>query len=245
MFSIVKICKIGTRYRSDHAPIKLELFTEDPPLGPGYWKLNVELLKSPEILKTIKKEISLIKSTYALTPYNPNYVDYCPTSNLEFMISDTLLWETLLIQLQGIFIRFATIKNQTSKKQEAKLSRDLDKLQEQYNINQDDISLKTKLEKTHEELVDIRSHQLNRAMIRARAKRIEFGEKPSRYFFQLEKSNYINKTIRELEIDDKSVITEPNRILNEMKDIFIKDSTNVGIGLLVYRRQCCLLILQI
>ena len=31
MFSIVKTCKIGTRYRSDHAPIKLELFTEDPP----------------------------------------------------------------------------------------------------------------------------------------------------------------------------------------------------------------------
>ena len=40
-------------------------------------------------------------------------------------------------------------------------------------------------------------------MIRARANRIEFGEKPSRYFFQLEKSNYINKTIRELELDDK------------------------------------------
>ena len=61
----------------------------------------------------------------------------------------------------GYLFRFATIKKSDLKKQEAKLSRDLDKLQEQYNINQDDISLKTKLEKTHEELVDIRSHQLN------------------------------------------------------------------------------------
>ena len=74
--------------------------------------------------------------------------------------------------------------------------------------------------KKHEQLFNIRTDKIKGAMTRARANRIEFGEKPSRYFLQLETSNFINKTIKELEREGGSTIKQQEEILVEVKNFY-------------------------
>lgn len=54
-------------------------------------------------------------------------------------------------------------------------------------------------------------------MVRARAKWIEEGKKPIKYFLALEKRNYINKTISKIANDSGVLITNQQEILNEIK----------------------------
>lgn len=54
-------------------------------------------------------------------------------------------------------------------------------------------------------------------MVRARAKSIEEGEKPTKYFLALEKRNYINKTISKIANDSGVLISNQQEILNEIK----------------------------
>ena len=65
------------------------------------------------------------------------------------------------------------------------------------------------------EAIRIDTGKLKGAMIhvRSRAKWIEEGEKPSSYFCNLEKRNYVNKIIHRIEQDDVHTITCQKEIL--------------------------------
>lgn len=54
-------------------------------------------------------------------------------------------------------------------------------------------------------------------MIRSRARWIEEGEKPSKYFCNLESRNYLNKTIKKNELEGTGTIYEHTEILDEVK----------------------------
>ena len=215
-------CSIGSRYRSDHAPIFLKLNIDPHVRGKGYWKLNASLLKNEELIKKVKEEIMLIKATYALTTYHPDYIASCPMATTEFMIDDSLLWETLLAQLRGTIIRFSAGESRKLKSLEKTLTADLDRLETEYNSDTSDESLANQIERKHEQLVNIRADKISGSIVRARASRIEFGEKPSKYFLQLENSNYINKTIKELELEDGSSIRKQEEILSEVRSFYNK-----------------------
>ena len=49
-------------------------------------------------------------------------------------------------------------------------------------------------------------------MIRSKARWVEFGETPTKYFRSLEKRNYVNNTIEKL-ITENEEITDPASIL--------------------------------
>ncbi len=48
---------------------------------------------------------------------------------------------------------------------------------------------------------------------------MSFGEKPTKYFFDLEKRNSVAKTITRLNIDD-NIVTNPKEILNAQRDFY-------------------------
>ena len=52
-------------------------------------------------------------------------------------------------------------------------------------------------------------------MIRSKAKDKDQGEKPTKYFCNLEKHNFISKTMTQLQKDDGTVISEQQEILKE------------------------------
>ena len=53
-------------------------------------------------------------------------------------------------------------------------------------------------------------------MIRSRTQWVTEGEKPSKYFCALEQGNYVYKTIKHLQKQDKKYKRGQNQILNEI-----------------------------
>ena len=50
-------------------------------------------------------------------------------------------------------------------------------------------------------------------MIRSRIQWIDEGEKTTKFFYALEHKNYINKTIKKLELSNGEIITDQSKIL--------------------------------
>ena len=114
-------CSIQSKYRSDHSPVRLKLNTTEHKIGPGFWKLNTSLLRNEDLVKKITDEILLAKSIYAICPYNPDYIGACPDSEIQFMIGDSLFWESLLVQIRGVIIKFAAAEKRNRCKEEGNL----------------------------------------------------------------------------------------------------------------------------
>ena len=58
------------------------------------------------------------------------------------------------------------------------------------------------------------------AIFRSKCRWIEMGERPTKYFFNLEKRNYIKKTITELRMEDETVIKKETQILDAIENYF-------------------------
>ena len=63
--------------------------------------------------------------------------------------------------------------------------------------------------------IRMRGHQ-----VRSRSKIMASWEKPSKYFLNLEKKHYINKTISELKLENGQTITDPKQILGTQKEFY-------------------------
>ena len=57
-------------------------------------------------------------------------------------------------------------------------------------------------------------------MFRSKMKWFEQGEKPTKYFFNLEKSNYEKKLIRQVKLDNEEIISNPTQVLKEIEDFY-------------------------
>ena len=177
-------------YKSDHNPIVLTFIKSRQSRGKGLWKFNNGLLKNQDFIDMIQEELSLIKSIYVLPVYDPEYINNNHGDSLELNISDTLFLDTLLCQLRGAIIDFS--KN-LFKKRESGGKKIIDhitrfELETETNLNPNDqlIKAKTQLEK-------IREQRIKGSMIRSRAQLSQDREKPSKYFLNLEKRNYITR----------------------------------------------------
>ena len=215
-------CGIHGRYKSDHAIIGLSLDLNQSVRGKSYWKLNTKLLEDEELKILIRKEIAWIKATYACTPYEPDYVFQCPSKDLIITIDETLFWETMLAQIRGIIISYAIKKKKRDNKQEEELNIKLDQLEQICNQKHPNPQKLRELEEVNKKLISLREDKIRGVMTRSRAQWLEYGEKPTPYFFSLENSNYIDKTIKEIEKTPDHVITKQEEILEEVKT-FYKD----------------------
>ena len=59
-------------------------------------------------------------------------------------------------------------------------------------------------------------------MIRSRARWIEEGEKPSKYFCNLESRNFLNKTIRKIYVEGIGMVYEQTEILDNIRSYYEK-----------------------
>ena len=207
------------KYRSDHAPITITISINDQPRGRGSWKLNNSLLKEEKFVKLIKKEILNFKLAHCATPYNHDYV-YPRNAEIEFMVDPTLFWESLMATLRGTIITYS-IKNGKNKKNKTKgLEKKIASLDFRVSSGIASIADLTELKDLNTQLIELRQEELNGAFIRSRAEWHELGEKPSKFFLNLENKNKINKTISEIKLDDNRIINDQHKILNELKNFY-------------------------
>jgi hypothetical protein len=92
------------------------------------------------------------------------------------------------------------------------------------------------LEEKKVKLEKIRKEKMQGHIIRSRAKWVEEGEKPSKYFCSLESRNFLNKTIKKVEVEEDKVIYDQSDILHHVKLFyenlyFCKDSDLLDVDL--------------
>ena len=117
----VKNSFIDMAYRSDHSMITLVINLNDIECGKSYWKHNNPLLTDKEYLNIINTHIAAIKKQYSVPVYNSEQIENIPDSEIQFIISDQLFLEVLLMELRGQSISYASFKHKERNKVEQTL----------------------------------------------------------------------------------------------------------------------------
>ena len=126
------------------------------------------------------------------------------------------MWELIKMEIRSATISFCKYKKVTSNKYVSDLNSTLKTLHDQIcNTNASDDIIEEMLA-IENELKMIENEKINGMIMRSKVKWAEDGEKSSAFFLGLEKNNYINKHITQLNIDG-NIITEPSLILENEK----------------------------
>ena len=215
LFNSVNDSYVEASYRSDHSMVILSIKLQEFKKGKGLWKFNNSLLHNKEYVELVKKTISNIKQQYAIPQHEANISEHISDKEICFNINDQLFLEVLLMEIRGQSISFSSHLKKSKNNREVELSDIIQELEEQ-----EALADSQELENAKKELEAIRLDKLKGAMIRSKAKWIEEGEKPSSYFCNLEKRNYVNKIIHRIEQDDGHTITCQEEILKGVCDYY-------------------------
>ena len=117
------------------------------------------------------------------------------------------------MNIRGKTISYSSFRKKKMNKKEVKLKNEIQSLEKQVDINFED------LEQKKRELETIRHKKLKGCIIRSKARWVEEGEKPTKYFFNLENRHFTTKIIPKLEKENKT-ITKQEDILEEVKSFY-------------------------
>ena len=135
------------------------------------------------------------------------------------------------MEIRSLTIPYSKNKAKNVRNVEKQLESRIESLESKLNANPDDgtdaeqqeyESLKTELRRIYEERAD-------GAILRSKIRWIEQGEKPTKYFFNMERRNYNKKTITELTVAGGTTISNDDDILEEIRG-FYEDLYKTDLG---------------
>lgn len=216
LLDIVKSCDILPSYRSDHSPVKINIMINKFVRGRGVFRMNTELLKNENYIQLINKIIKEEKHKYALPIYALNAIDNLPENEIQFTIPDDLFLETILLRIRGETVKFSSEIKKCTKKRENDLISDIKLIEENENLMQ----ITDLLDDKKSELQEIRNSYLKGHIVRSRMQWLSEGEKPSKWFCSLEHKNYIDKTIKKVELPNGEKLVDQTQILKAIKNYY-------------------------
>jgi len=197
----------------DHRAVKLKFKCPNNRRGPGLWKFNNSLLDDEGYVNLIRESYSCISEKYAGQE------------------DKRLKWELVKMELRGITIPYAKNKARNLRKREKDLQKRLNELDQLICDSVDSAQvnhLEAEFFQLKHELCFIYENKGKGSIVRSKTKWTEQGEKPTKYFLNLERRNYNHKKIMELKQSDNTSLTKEAEILKEI-EIFYKNlytSTN-------------------
>ena len=173
--------------------------------GPGLWKFNNSFLKDKNYLTLITESYPIITEKYT------NIVD------------KRLRWELIKMEIRSITISFAARKAKEFRKQESDLQKRLDVIDKSISNSCDNQNLEDKLKE-----FDKLKNEFNRlyeikgkgAIFCSKARWVEYGEKPSKYFFNMEKKSYNKKVISQLRWSDGKTVVNEQEIMTAIQTFY-------------------------
>ena len=191
----------------DHRAVKLKFKCPNNRRGPGLWKFNNSLLDDEGYVNLIRESYSSISEKYA---------------GLE---DKRLKWELVKMELRGLTIPYAKNKAKNIRKKEKDLQKRLSDLDLHFSNSIDSAQvnhLEAEYFQLKHDLCLIYENKGKGSIVRSKTKWIEQGEKPTKYFLNLEKRNYNHRKITELKHSDGTSVTKEEEILKEIER-FYKD----------------------
>ena len=203
-------------YRTDHSIVELTLnFGKTRSKGKSFWKFNNTLLYNKDFVKEIKNSFLNTKMQYAVFPYNPLKIDEIDNEIFESVLNPQLFLEMLLLNARSISISMST----AIRKKETEITHSLENKIEKLELN-DPIKNYDEISVLKKELKELRENKLKGSLVRSKAKWIEDGEKPSKYFCSLENRNFVSKRITSLFDKNNSELTNTAEINNEVFNFY-------------------------
>ena len=175
------------------------------PRGPGFWKFNNTLLNDEVYVAHIRELVPQIHDKYS------------------FVQDKQLFWELLKMEIRENSISFAKQKSRALSKRETEISQRLDHLDNLICNSNNLLNIDNTLneyEALKTELHSIYDRKGKAAMFQSKCRWIEKEEKPTKYFFNLEKRNYNRKTINELRKQNGVEIREEKEILKVIQEFY-------------------------
>ena len=128
----------------------------------------------------------------------------------------------ILLAIRGETIKYSSRKKKEKIKQEKLLKEEISKLEHKISENLEKVDLDeiNLLEDKRNRLQEIRKNTIDGVMIRSRCRYEDLGEKPSSYFFNLEKRNFTNKVITKIIENDGQECLTTEEILKSQKSYF-------------------------
>ena len=202
-------------YRTDHSMITLtltlgKLETRNKLL----WKFNNSLLKDKLFANEINYVIRTVIEEYAALPYSREQLPFIPKCGIQFVISDQLFLDVLLMKIRSKTISYATMKKRVDQEKERDLQNNIQSLETKIKLTEDE---KGKLESYKQELIALREKKMEGVLLRSRARWVAEGEKITKYFCVLEKRNYVSKQMIRLTLNNGEEIYETKDIIKEVK----------------------------
>ena len=209
ILDIVKNCDINISYRSDHSTIELQLLLNNFIQGKGIWKFNNSLLENPNYLNLVNNIIDEEKLQYARPGYHPEYIKQ--NTDYEMTTDHDLFLETLLLRIRGETTKFATNEKKRMEATEQQLVKDIETIEESVSDFSTDLL---------SELENLRSIKMKGKIVRSRLEWLKQGEKPSRFFMNLENKNFVEKTNKKVKLRNGSCVTEQEDVLHHIKQYY-------------------------
>ena len=168
----------------DHKAIRVQLQLENDNRGPRLWKFNNSLLEDEISVKLITDSYAVIQNKY---------------SGIE---DKRLKWELIKMEIRGITIPFSKNKAKQLHQKERDIQNRLQVLDRVISNSPNTDCIKNEINEYNnlkEEIDLIYQKKGKGSIIRSNCKWIERGEKPTTFFFNLEKRNYNHKSIKKME----------------------------------------------
>ena len=202
---------ITSGVKSDHKAIQLCMNLNKSERGPGRWKLNVSILEDKIYQQQIKELVKNVREESK-------------------DLSNQQIWEMCKVKIREHTITYCKRKQQIKKNIVGELEQQI-RTKEKELINS---NYARRIEEERDELIrdmhNLVHGQSVGAQIRSRAQWIEQGEKSTKYFFNLEKHNAANNTIKTLEREDGSYTKNETEVIEEgrnfYKKLYTKESSN-------------------
>ena len=213
LIDMVKNVQINSSFCSDHSSISLQLsYLPKQDRGNSFWKFNVSLISDEEYVTNLKQK---------LREWNTEY---------EYLEDKSLKWDLIKYKIRKFSFEYSIKKRKFERETEEKLNRELNDLEITLGNNPNEIILEN-FKTCRDKLNQIEEEKSKGSIVRSKINWLEQGEKPTKYFFDLEKYNYGKKTIRKLNIDTNNTITSEKEILSNIAQFYsnLYKSKNVNL----------------
>ena len=202
----VKKSDIYPSVAPDHQAIYMSLsWRNETPRGPGLWKFNNTLLDDEQYLASIRET-------------------YVSASDMYSDVEDKrLFWEMLKMEFRSTTISYSKTKSKLVQVREEEVKSRLEVLDHIIcnNFNSPGIDpVLNEYDNLKAELQSIYEKKGRSAIFRSKCRWVEEGERPTKYFFNLEKKNYNKKTITELHGEDGTTIENERQILDSIEKYY-------------------------
>ena len=207
MFNVNR-ANISVGYKTDNSLITIKVALHSNQRGTGFWKLNSSFLSDINYVNQIRRAIQEV-----LTEYE-NDDDVNPA----------LLWEMIKLKVREQSFKFAADKKAKLNRKEEEIERRINALQNLIESNhigeqeKQDAFIEQEEKKT--ELERIIEYRTKGAILRARCRWDNEGEKNTKFFLNFEKRHFNSGVINQLKTGNSSFVSTDKEILNECEHFF-------------------------